>query len=133
MYIIKMYTHIHMHIIIIIQADKCNTSVCPHATGNTLYCIPQVAYNKCILSGCTLRNTFVKGTAQGNTFVCPCATRNTFVCPHAMGNTFVCPERIDFANIDFGRGAEVAPALPPSAVQMSFMQGSSESSCGMTM
>ena len=36
------------------------------------------------------------------------------------------PKCVDFGNVDLGKGAEVTPTLPPLAVEIPFMQGSSD-------
>ena len=44
-------------------------------------------------------------------------------------DTLIClPECVGFGNFGLGKGAEVVPTLPLSAVQMSFMQSSQDSS-----
>ena len=84
---------------------------------------------------CTLMRGLIKGAAWGLNPIDPrgygptCSMRADKCIPRALPSRYICfPEYIDFGNVDLSKGDEVAPTLLPSAVQMSFMQGSPEGS-----
>ena len=72
----------------------------------------------------------IKGTACGlnpGRYGPAHSTRANKCIPRAQPKGYIClPECVDFGNVDLGKEAEVTPTLPPSAVEIPFMQGSSD-------
>ena len=62
-----------------------------------------------------------------------CSTRADKCIESAKPKIYIClSECVGFGNVDLSRGRRIAPTLPPSAVQISFILGSLEGSYGTT-